>query len=209
MKFRIMMIFLLLLPLINFLFIKDMTIIHFDLDHFFNSFPEVCLADIDFVQEDIMGLELNAVKNIVAQYRLSLVNTDIDRLAELIYRKSTSHDISPKFIASVISVESSFNSYAVSHMNARGLMQITPNTAEYLNNRYKIVPGCSINLFDDNVNLEMGIVYIRELIGRYGSIKRAMAAYNFGPGRIDSFISRNISIPTKYYNDINNVLYTL
>lgn len=198
-----------LLPLINFFYISDYQKDNFCLDSFTDSFHEFCIEELEIMSLDIVEYERNAVMDIMTRYRYSLINTNINELTDLIVNISKKHEISPKFIASVISIESSFNSYAVSHMNARGLMQITPETGIYLNNKYRLTNSHKINLFDDELNIELGVLYIRELLERYGNTNKAMAAYNFGPGRIDYFISQNRNIPTKYYNDISNVLHSI
>lgn len=205
---------LILLPLINLFYISDIDITDnrtakFDLQAFADYYPEPVFDDAPVYDKKIIEYEKKLVRTIVYQYRHSLIDTNINELTALIVNISKKHGISPKFIASVIGVESSFNPYAISHMDAMGLMQITPDTAEYLNNKYRVIRSGEIDLFENRTNIELGVLYIRELISRYGNVKKAMAAYNFGPGRIDHFITHNKSIPAKYYNDINNVMYTL
>ena len=47
-------------------------------------------------------------------------------------------------------------------------------------------------------NIRMGIAYLRQLETRYGSLATALAAYNWGPGRIDARIERGAALPARY-----------
>lgn len=76
--------------------------------------------------------------------------------------------------------ESDFNASARSHANAHGVMQILwPDTAKHLGiNRLS-------DLYEPCTNIDAGARYLKELLGRYdGNVHLALAAYNYGPGRI-------------------------
>lgn len=76
--------------------------------------------------------------------------------------------------------ESDFNPNARSTANAYGLMQVVwPGTAEYLGIKslQELKKPC--------VNVDAGARYIKKQIDRFdGDIHLALAAYNYGPGRI-------------------------
>lgn len=75
--------------------------------------------------------------------------------------------------------ESGLDPLARSHANAYGLMQIQwPGTAKHLgiHNLRTLLNPCR--------NVDAGARYLKELIGRYGNLERALAAYNVGPGRV-------------------------
>jgi len=76
--------------------------------------------------------------------------------------------------------ESDFNATARSRANAHGVMQILwPDTANHLGiNRLS-------DLYEPCTNIDAGARYLKELLTRYdGNIHLALAAYNYGPGRI-------------------------
>jgi soluble lytic murein transglycosylase-like protein len=83
-------------------------------------------------------------------------------------------------------VESTFRERAVSHVGARGLAQVMPRTARWLE------PSVSTGeLFDPEVNLELGFRYLRQMIDRYdGDLFKALTAYNRGPGTVDRILRR-------------------
>src|SRR6056297_566281 len=78
--------------------------------------------------------------------------------------------------------ESDFNPKAASDKDCYGIMQIRwPITARHLGIEKKS------KLFQPCVSIMAGAKYLRELIDRYdGNVHLALAAYNYGPGRIKS-----------------------
>ena len=57
-------------------------------------------------------------------------------------------------------------------------------------------------LFDPIVNVRLGVAYLRQLSDRYGRIQVALAAYNWGPGRIDRRMRRGTALPVGYANKV-------
>jgi soluble lytic murein transglycosylase len=53
-------------------------------------------------------------------------------------------------------------------------------------------------LFEPTTNVRMGVAYLRELSDRYGSLPMALAAYNWGPGRIDRRLKLGAAVPEEY-----------
>jgi len=76
--------------------------------------------------------------------------------------------------------ESDFEPTAKSRANAHGVMQILwPDTARHLG-----IHRLS-TLYDPCVNIDAGARYLKELLGKYDdNLHLALAAYNYGPGRI-------------------------
>ncbi len=76
--------------------------------------------------------------------------------------------------------ESDFETHARSKANAHGVMQILwPDTARHLG-----IHRLS-DLYDPCTNIDAGARYLKELLQRYdGNVHLALAAYNYGPGRI-------------------------
>jgi len=76
--------------------------------------------------------------------------------------------------------ESDFEETARSRANAHGVMQILwPGTAKHLG-----IHRLS-DLYDPCTNIDAGTRYLKELLNTYnGNLHLALAAYNYGPGRI-------------------------
>jgi len=109
---------------------------------------------------------------------------------------STVMQVDPLLVASVIRVESKFRSEDVSHAGAIGLMQLMPDTAQWIaaqinaNTSMKITGS---NLSDPTHNISLGSYYIRYLSTRFnGNEVAAIAAYNAGPKRVQVWLSTGV-----------------
>jgi soluble lytic murein transglycosylase-like protein len=101
--------------------------------------------------------------------------------ADFIQSAAQHHRVDADLIVSVITAESKFNPKAISRKNARGLMQLLPQTAARLGVK---------NIFDPEENIEAGTRYLRELLDRYdNNLALALAAYNAGPQRVELYKS--------------------
>jgi len=108
------------------------------------------------------------------------------------------HDFDPALVLAVMHVESLYDTYAVSHKDALGLMQILPSTGAWIAERRGIPWHGPQTLFDPITNVRIGVAYLRQLTDRYGSIRTALVAYNWGPGRIDRRLRSGIPLPREY-----------
>lgn len=98
-------------------------------------------------------------------------------------REAAKNDFDPMFAAGLIRQESTFQSDAVSKKDAIGLMQVLPKTGRLLARQIKI-RYVKNKLFDPDYNIELGMVYIANLVQQFGSLEAAAAAYNAGEDRI-------------------------
>jgi len=98
---------------------------------------------------------------------------------EMVKAAAARYSVDADLIASVIAAESNFDPKAVSKKNARGLMQLLPETAARFGVR---------NIFDPQENIDAGTHYLRDLLARYDNdLVLALAAYNAGPERVLQF----------------------
>jgi soluble lytic murein transglycosylase len=124
------------------------------------------------------------------------------RVATAIIREARFHDLEPDLVIAVIEVESAGYHLAVSHVGAMGLMQLLPSTGEELAGKLEIDWKGDDTLFDPIINIKLGTAYLRELADRYGDVQVALAAYNWGPGRIDRRLRRGATVPSKYIQQV-------
>jgi len=100
-------------------------------------------------------------------------------------------DLDPCMVAAQVFCESSYNPEAVSAVGAIGLMQIMPETGEWLATKIDIPGGYSTErLTEPAVNLRLGCWYMSFLCKRYdGQWKEALTAYIAGQGMVDKWLS--------------------
>jgi Transglycosylase SLT domain/Sel1 repeat len=99
------------------------------------------------------------------------------KFAELVRTLAPKYDVSPRLALAIVAVESNFEPYARSPKNARGLMQLIPDTAT----RFSVK-----NAYDPVENVRGGLSYLRWLLAYYrGQVDLAAAAYNAGEGAVD------------------------
>jgi soluble lytic murein transglycosylase len=128
----------------------------------------------------VSGLGEEAVRELGA---LPLRHDDIIR------QQAKEKNLDPALIAAVIYEESRFRDQT-SHAGARGLMQITPETADAIAKHSGGVRFKQEDLADPQINISYGAYYLRLLIDHYsGNETLAIAAYNAGIGNVDRWVS--------------------
>jgi len=123
-------------------------------------------------------------------------------LARTIVKEARSHGLDPALVIAIIEVESGGYHLAVSHVGAMGLMQLLPTTGEELAGKLGIEWHGPDTLFDPTINVKLGTAYLRQLADRYGDVSVALAAYNWGPGRIDRRLRRGAGVPSRYIEQV-------
>jgi soluble lytic murein transglycosylase len=89
------------------------------------------------------------------------------------------------WILAVMRQESLFRKDAVSHADARGVMQLVPSTASAIARRWHLSSPGRDGLFDPAIAIPLGSAYLRELQDRYGEqLAVSLAAYNAGPAAV-------------------------
>ena len=110
---------------------------------------------------------------------------------------SQRYDVPARWIREVMRVESGGDEYqrgglTTSPVGAMGLMQIMPETYDYLKSRY----GLSDDAYDPRNNIMAGAAYIREMYDLYGA-PGFLAAYNAGPKRLDEYLANQAGLPAE------------
>ena len=119
----------------------------------------------------------------------------IDRQYPLEYREeiqrvSREYNLSPALIASVIRNESSFRPRVESSVGARGLMQVMPETAEWIAHKLKVDNYSFELLYDPETNIRFGCWYLNYLSTLFhGDPLCVVCAYHAGQGEISTWLS--------------------
>ena len=108
--------------------------------------------------------------------------------AEYVEVYAEQYGVPETMIFAVIRTESGFDSGAVSHAGAVGLMQIMPDTFAWLTNEMLFDHLDEGMLYDPETNIKYGTYYLSRLYDRYGDWALALAAYNGGQGNVDEWL---------------------
>ena len=104
--------------------------------------------------------------------------------SDYITKYSHENGLDPFLVMAVIKQESNFVPDASSGY-AHGLMQLTPETAEWNANAMEL---SDYDYMDPETSIKIGCHYLRYLIDRYDNVDTALAAYNGGMGHVDEWL---------------------
>jgi len=137
---------------------------------------------VDVRLEDVVNIEPEEVFTPVAPPPLvpkTVPAANSSPFHDLVVAVASRYGVDAELITSVMEVESHFDPNAISRKNARGLMQLLPETAERLGVK---------NIFDPLENIEGGTRYLKELLQLYNNdLTLALAAYNAGPDNVQKY----------------------
>jgi len=104
--------------------------------------------------------------------------------------------IDPAWAYGILRAESAWVSDARSAADARGLMQLVPDTAAMVAKRNGLPWTGGDSLYDPTVNIALGTRYLAQVANRFnGAPWLASAAYNAGPGRVDQWLAARGTLP--------------
>jgi soluble lytic murein transglycosylase len=107
---------------------------------------------------------------------------------DIIRQQASDKGLDAALIAAVIYEESRFRDQT-SHAGARGLMQITPETADFIARRSGGIRFEQSDLATPQINIAYGAWFLRYLIDHYDGIQTpAIAAYNAGQTNVDGWV---------------------
>ena len=140
--------------------------------------PETNRLTIDLEKLKAISNQTSAVESeeeVPSTGDLPISNHSID---ELIRSSAEKYGVDPRLVAAIAEAESAGDQSAISSTGAIGVMQLMPGTAAAL----------GVNPYDRAENIDGGAKYISQMLTTFnGDIKRAVAAYNAGPGAVQRY----------------------
>ncbi|RHW74833.1 lytic transglycosylase domain-containing protein [Colwellia sp. RSH04] len=123
----------------------------------------------------------------------------VTKYHSLISKASDQYDIDPAYVKAIIHAESHFDPKAISKQGAQGLMQLMPETAQWLGVK---------NPFVAQQNINGGVKHLSRLLKKYnGNISLTSAAYNAGEGTIKRYGGIPPYAETKVYVERVEILH--
>ena len=113
------------------------------------------------------------------------------KYTETVEKYCSEYDLDKNFVFAVIYCESRFKPNAESRVGARGLMQITSDTFDWI--KYKLKDDREItfdNMYDPELNIEYGTFLLNYLFSKFEYPQNVLCAYNAG-----------MSVAEKWLND--------
>ncbi|MDP3823416.1 MAG: transglycosylase SLT domain-containing protein [Burkholderiales bacterium] len=112
-------------------------------------------------------------------------------IAELVKKIAPEYRVPTQLVLAIIQAESNFDIVALSPKNAKGLMQLIPDTAARFNVR---------NPYDPAQNIRGGVAYLRWLLAYFeGDVTLVAAAYNAGEGTVERYRGVPPYVETRAY----------
>jgi len=134
---------------------------------------------LDVQTADVVSIEPEEVFTPVPAQPAAAPAAAMSPYHELVAAAASRYGVDAELITSVIAVESNFDRKAVSRKNARGLMQLLPETAA----RFGVK-----DVFDPAENIDAGTRYLRDLLQLYNNdLTLTLAAYNAGPDNVQKY----------------------
>lgn len=160
----------------------------------------IILAILVLIVLSILGkIDFKAIRNQILTKVYKLEYT------EYVKKYADEYGVDEYLIYAIIKAESNFNQDAVSHREAKGLMQLMYSTAEDIAKRIDVDLN-EENILEPDININLGTKYISMLIQKYNNINLALAAYNAGSGNVDGWIEKGTLKSDG--SDIENVPFT-
>ncbi len=133
----------------------------------------------------LSGLIINSIWNLIEK------STSPTDYSEIVERYAEEYGIPDHVIYAVIKVESDFDPNARSSADARGLMQMIPDTFEWLTSDEHLGEHLSPNeLYDPEVSIRYGTYYLKYLYSKFDyNWNTAFAAYNGGEGNVAKWLA--------------------
>jgi soluble lytic murein transglycosylase len=123
---------------------------------------------------------------------------------DFVLKYSEQFEIDPYLVMAIMKAESSFRPKVVSHKGAKGLMQLTDQTAQWGAEQLELNDFTIEKLFEPETNIMIGCWYLDKLKKEFNNnLKLVVAAYNGGSGNVSKWLKdKNLSSSGKTLDTI-------
>ena len=119
-------------------------------------------------------------------------------ITDTIISESKKYHLDPVFVLAVIQTESKFNPVVRGRHGEIGLMQVKPDTAQWMAKKYGLTWNGERTLENPTANIRLGLAYMNFLRQTFkGAPNNYVSAYNMGPRNVRKLASQNIQ-PQEY-----------
>lgn len=119
-------------------------------------------------------------------------------IARTVIAESAKYELDPVFVLAVIKTESKFNPLVVGRHGEIGLMQIKPDTAEWIAKKFDLPWNGKKTLQSPGANIKIGLAYMNYLRDKFDNkAMKYVSAYNMGPTNVRRLLAKNVK-PAEY-----------
>jgi soluble lytic murein transglycosylase len=119
---------------------------------------------------------------------------------DLIQKNAAQHKLDPYLVAALMAQESTFVRDIKSHAGAYGLMQLMPPTGRQYARKLKLRYSLKL-LTTPETSIQIGTMYLADLIRQFGSVHLALASYNAGETPVRRWMRENPGLPQDEFID--------
>lgn len=130
----------------------------------------------------LSALFLVVASGLILSFYTLLLPKKYETVIEHIARE---YGVDGNLVFAMVRAESNFKEDAVSSAGARGLMQLMPSTALFIENNI----GNSLDICDAEDNIRMGVWYVAYLGKKFDTLDEVLAAYNAGEGTVRKWLN--------------------
>lgn len=130
---------------------------------------------------------------------------DAMKVTNVLIRESQKHGMDPIFTLAIIKTESKFNPIAIGTVGEIGLMQIRPETGQWIAKKFGFKWLGKNSLKDPAMNIKFGVAYLSYLKSKYkNQAIKYINAYNLGPTKV---LRMGKKVKNHYYAQIVTTRY--
>lgn len=155
--------------------------------------------------------ELHQIAGTIITFCPDLGKSKALHYAKIISKESKEYGYDWKLIVAIMKAESNFDIQAKSNKGAVGLMQLMPDTAEWISPKAKMVYDGVDSLYNPEYNVKLGVHYLSMMQDKFGDLDKALIAYNKGPKKLmldlnddENLDSEFLSKVKEYYSNLKN-----
>jgi soluble lytic murein transglycosylase len=142
------------------------------------------------------------ILNIIEDFQVGFNEKEVGELTCVIYDESKKYGYDPLLILALILAESSFRKEQVSDLGAQGLMQVKPSVGYDLAKRRGLNWKGELSLFEPAFNIQLGTLYLFELILKFKDVKKALVAYNVGEDALKLRLRSGEKMPVYFLSKV-------
>ncbi|MGB8656909.1 MAG: transglycosylase SLT domain-containing protein [Candidatus Zixiibacteriota bacterium] len=142
------------------------------------------------------------ILKIIEDFQVGFKEQEKAQLTQVLYDESRRYGYDPLLILALILSESRFQKGQVSEMGAMGLMQMKPSAGYDLCQRRGLKWTGELSLFEPAFNVQLGTLYLFELILKFRDVKKAIIAYNVGENALKLKLKEGQKPPTYFLSQV-------